>query len=114
MGKAGLGGSILALATALIVAVTAPAAAEFFGCNDKGKGRVLATYTTGAAPAQGHASRKGYTHEFAAQSTRPRITVYPRSTSPGPNAKRYCRSWLAKEYRISGTVIVPRMQCWWQ
>ena len=32
----------------------------------------------------------------------------------GPNAKRYCRSWLVKEYRVSGPVIVPRMQCWWQ
>jgi hypothetical protein len=44
---------------------------------------------------------------------RPRITVHPRSTHPGPHAKRYCRSWLAREYRVSGPVIVPRMQCWW-
>jgi hypothetical protein len=56
---------------------------------------------------------------LAAQSqrdaeSRPRIIVHPRTSFPGPNAKRYCRSWLAKEYRISGTVIVPRMQCWWQ
>jgi hypothetical protein len=40
--------------------------------------------------------------------------VHPRLSYPGPNAKRYCRSWLAKEYRVSGTVIVPRMQCWWR
>ena len=53
------------------------------------------------------------TQELAAQS-RPRIVVHPRTSFPGPNAKRYCRSWLAKEYRVSGTVIVPRMQCWWQ
>ena len=52
--------------------------------------------------------------EFAAQQTRPRITIHPRATEPGPNSKRYCRSWLAQEYRVSGTVIVPRMQCWWQ
>jgi hypothetical protein len=45
---------------------------------------------------------------------RPRITIHPRTSHPGPNAKRYCRSWLAKEYRVSGPVIVPRMQCWWQ
>lgn len=57
----------------------------------------------------------------AAQSTASRyaekqaqIIVHPRLSYPGPNAKRYCRSWLAKEYRVSGTVIVPRMQCWWQ
>ena len=46
--------------------------------------------------------------------TRARIVVHPRTSFPGPNATRYCRSWLAKEYRVSGTVIVPRMQCWWQ
>jgi hypothetical protein len=57
----------------------------------------------------------------AAQSTAPRyaarqaqIIVHPRLSYPGPNAKRYCRSWLAKEYRVSGTVIVPRIQCWWR
>jgi hypothetical protein len=55
----------------------------------------------------------GYTCEFSAQS-RPRITVHPRRTRPGPNAKRYCRSWLAKEYRVSGPVIVPQMRCWWE
>jgi hypothetical protein len=46
--------------------------------------------------------------------SRPRIVIHPRTTHPGPNAKRYCRSWLVKEYRVSGPVIVPRMQCWWQ
>jgi hypothetical protein len=45
---------------------------------------------------------------------RPKITIHPRTYQPGPNAKRYCRSWLEQEYRVSGTVIVPRMQCWWQ
>jgi hypothetical protein len=46
--------------------------------------------------------------------SRPRIVVHPRSGQLGPNAKRYCRSWLVQEYRVSGPVIVPRMQCWWQ
>jgi hypothetical protein len=45
---------------------------------------------------------------------RPKITIHPRTNQPGPNSKRYCRSWLEQEYRVSGTVIVPRMQCWWQ
>ena len=31
----------------------------------------------------------------------------------GPSAVRQCRSWYVEEYRPSGTVIVPRMQCWW-
>jgi hypothetical protein len=49
--------------------------------------------------------------ELSAQG-RPRITIYPRHL--GPNAKRQCRAWLVKEYRVSGTVIVPRQQCWWE
>ena len=67
---------------------------------------------------------------------RSRITVYPRSIPyeqsigrsgnrfdvfprpyryewPGPNAQRDCISWLAPEYRPSGTVIVPRLRCRW-
>jgi hypothetical protein len=53
------------------------------------------------------------TWEFAAQTNRPRITIYPRRY-PGPNATRQCRSWLVKEYRVSGPVIVPQMRCWWE
>lgn len=47
---------------------------------------------------------------------RTRIVIHPRSYSGElpPSAKRYCNSWLEKEYRVSGPVIVPRMQCWWQ
>lgn len=44
-----------------------------------------------------------------------RIRVYPLPYGyPGPNAVRQCTSWLAQEYRPSGTVIVPRMRCWWE
>ena len=32
---------------------------------------------------------------------------------PGPRAVRQCVSRLVPEYRPSGTVIVPRMRCWW-
>ena len=32
---------------------------------------------------------------------------------PGPGATRDCRAKLVQEHRPSGTVIVPRMQCWW-
>ncbi|MCC6891059.1 MAG: hypothetical protein IT536_21230 [Hyphomicrobiales bacterium] len=44
-------------------------------------------------------------------------TEFPRVDSlgyPGPNAVRHCRSWLATEYRVSGTVVTPQMRCWWQ
>lgn len=51
--------------------------------------------------------------ELSAQ-TRPKITIHPRHRKLGPNAKRQCRAWLAQEYRVSGTVIVPRQQCWWE
>ena len=52
-------------------------------------------------------------NDFSAQTNRrPRITVYPRRRTQ--EAKRHCRSWLEQEYRASGTVIVPRMRCWWE
>lgn len=51
----------------------------------------------------------------APKRPRPRITVHPRAGGQlPPSAKRYCHAQLVKEYRVSGTVIVPHMQCWWQ
>lgn len=32
---------------------------------------------------------------------------------PGPNAKRECIARYVEEHRPSGTVVVPRMRCWW-
>jgi hypothetical protein len=42
------------------------------------------------------------------------VTIYRRRVSLPPNAVRQCRSWLAREYRVSGPVIVPQMYCWWE
>jgi hypothetical protein len=78
--------------TALVAGLSAPAWAEVSSCKP---------------------CVSGSTQEFAAQS-RPRITIYPRRASPGRNATRQCRSWLVKEYRVSGPVIVPHQQCWWE
>ncbi len=39
--------------------------------------------------------------------------VYPRY-NPGPNAVRDCTAHLVQEYRPSGTVIVPRTNCYWR
>jgi len=58
--------------------------------------------------------------EFSAQSRgaarhrRPRrVRIYtPRG--PGPNSVRICHSYYEYEYRLSGTVIVPRENCYWQ
>ena len=53
--------------------------------------------------------------ELTAQTTRrPHIVIRPRRIEPGPDSKRYCRFWLAKEYRVSGPVIVPQQQCRWR
>ena len=66
------------------------------------------------SPARAETPAAASTHELSAQTSRPRITIYPRQVYPGRNAKRQCRSWLAQEYRVSGTVIVPKTQCWWE
>jgi hypothetical protein len=39
--------------------------------------------------------------------------VYPRY-NPGPNAVRVCNATYVPEYRPSGTVITPRMHCYWR
>jgi hypothetical protein len=68
------------------------------------------------------------TVEVSAQSRRPRTRIrvtpryregnspYPRVNPvayPGPNARRECVARYVQERRPSGTVIVPRMHCWW-
>jgi hypothetical protein len=59
---------------------------------------------------------------------RPQVNVHPRYPYrtyhslyllpyaveyPGPNAQRECVARYVTEHRPSGTVIVPRMRCWW-
>jgi hypothetical protein len=51
-----------------------------------------------------------------------RLPIYPRDDrdgvipryDPGPNAVRDCTATYVQEYRPSGTVIVPRMNCFWR
>lgn len=52
-----------------------------------------------------------------------RVPVYPRNQwepdvypryNPGPNAVRDCTATYVQEYRPSGTVITPRMNCYWR
>jgi hypothetical protein len=65
--------------------------------------------------------------EFSAQSRKYRrpptqIRVYPRYNPddvypryfPGRNAVRDCTATLVEEFRPSGTVITPRMNCFWR
>ena len=94
--------ALLVLIAAILTGMLAPASAEFFGCEDAHSKRHT-VYS-------GHS----YTEDFAAQPVRPDITVHPRRSHLRRYAKRYCRSWLAKEYRVSGPVIVPQMHCEWR
>lgn len=43
-----------------------------------------------------------------------RVPIYRGSHDPGPNAVRICNAYYEQEYRPSGTVIVPRMHCYWR
>ena len=65
--------------------------------------------------------------DFSAQSRRTRrpptrVYVYPRYNPddvypryyPGRNAVRECTAHLVQEFRPSGTVITPRMDCFWR
>jgi hypothetical protein len=69
---------------------------------------ILAVIATSSPSNAGNSSSQ----ELAAQR-RPHIVIHPRRFYPGPNAKRYCRSWLQVQHRLSGTVIVPQRVCWW-
>ncbi len=106
MRSIGSGLVLAALLGAVVAVVATPAAAEFFGCNDKN--------SVSYRGVSSHYASARTTHEFAAQSSRPRITIYPRNRQLSANSVRQCRAQLVKEYRPSGTVIVPRTQCWWE
>jgi hypothetical protein len=96
-------GVLLALTVGTAAPGSAPGSASgsaaVVGCNKQ--------------PNQGLSSPCGAV-EFAAQTKRPRVTIYRRYVNPRPNALRQCYSWLAREYRVSGPVITPQMRCWWE
>jgi hypothetical protein len=65
-------------------------------------------------PAQAVAQNVEYpAPKHAHQPARIRVSPLLRSY-PGPDAVRECTAWIAPEYRPSGTVIVPKMHCWWE
>jgi hypothetical protein len=78
-----------------------------------------------AASPESHLSRAkpAMAWDLSAQARRPRPRVriyreddrgvYP-SYNPGPNAVRDCTATYVEEHRPSGTVIVPRMNCFWR
>jgi hypothetical protein len=56
------------------------------------------------------------------QRPRPRVRIYRNddnrgvypSYNPGPNAVRDCSATYVQEFRPSGTVITPRLNCYWR
>lgn len=79
----------------------------------------LVALQVSSSVAQKATARHGLTaEEFSSQSREVirraprRVRIYsPRG--PGPNSVRMCNAHYEQEYRPSGTVIVPRMQCYW-
>lgn len=80
--------------------------------------------TSAARPLQAvQSAPDGSSLEVSSQNRRPRTRVriyrqddrgvYP-SYNPGPNAVRDCTATYVQEFRPSGTVIVPRMNCFWR
>jgi hypothetical protein len=94
----------LGLICAFTVGAMTPASAASSGCGDRHAPATAACVNSDSTPTQ----------ELAAQTRRPRVTIYRRRVSLPPNAVRQCRSWLVREYRVSGPVIVPQMYCWWE
>jgi hypothetical protein len=83
----------------------------------------------GVDTASAQSNERGLRADQAYAQARPRIRVTPRcpyrTTSvpyptsadcdfPGPGYVRQCNAQLVKEYRPSGTVIVPVTRCWWE
>ena len=91
------------LIAALVIGAATSALADPSSCSDQMRANA-ACVRPGASLVQ----------EFMAQKKRTRVTIYGRRTYLPPNAVRQCRSWLAREYRVSGPVIVPQMYCWWE
>ncbi|WP_438276677.1 hypothetical protein [Nitrobacter sp.] len=59
--------------------------------------------------------------DLSAQTRRPRVRIYREDErgvypkyNPGPDAVRDCTAHYVQEFRPSGTVIVPRMNCYWR
>lgn len=50
----------------------------------------------------------------AQERPRTRLRVTPLRRAPlDRRAYRQCQDWYETEHRPSGTVIVPKMRCWW-
>ena len=103
----------------------------------KAIGAVLSVFLAGAlvlpseagwaqsAPSGARVAQAAPTEPVAPRPVRrtPRLRIYPNYEAvpevyqryyPGPNAVRECNATYVQEFRPSGTVIVPRMNCFWR
>ena len=104
---------VRALSILLMLFIVAPASERAFAQSERAAGAqpldVSAQTRTTRARTRIRV-RPGYPYRLIS-------TPYPvpyEYEYPGPGAVRECRSWLATEHRPSGTVITPRMRCWWE
>lgn len=79
----------------------------------------LAEPLSAAAPPPAYVADSSNATELSSQNRKPirraphRVRIHtPREI--GPDAVRICNAHYEQEYRPSGTVIVPRMQCYWR
>jgi hypothetical protein len=91
-------------------------------------GMLLAAATAQAGPRVAAAqvqADNGSATDVSARRRSKRIPIYPREEghwqpdvvpryNPGPNAVRVCNAHYVQEARPSGTVIVPRVNCYWR
>lgn len=107
MGRITIAAATLGLGLAVSLPATVPAGAQ----------QAVATTSRSAADRLTDVSSQ----ERVRRAPR-RVPVYPRDEgddvipryNPGPNAVRDCTASYVQEYRPSGTVIVPRMNCFWR
>ncbi|MGB8399076.1 hypothetical protein [Bradyrhizobium sp.] len=102
--------------------VTVAIAAVFAGLLLPATGVQAQTASSGTGAARD--SSQAIT-DISAQRRRPvrRVPIYQRDQwepdvfpryDPGPNAVRACYAAYVQEYRPSGTVITPRLNCYWR
>ena len=86
---------------------------------------LASTVAHAESPAAAREMRSGSSTDLSAQRRMKRIQIYPREEehwqpdvvpryNPGPNAVRVCNAHYVQEARPSGTVIVPRVNCYWR
>jgi hypothetical protein len=78
-----------------------------------------ASAQTASSSSAAQAGNAAPVQDLSAQSRRRTVRRAPhrvRIYAPrlGPNSVRVCNAYYEQEYRPSGTVIVPRMQCAWR